>query len=46
VARQVARRVVVKRRAHDPPLGGVEPDLSWPGRSTRFDVYLAPHPGN
>jgi len=46
VARQVARRVVVKRRAHDPPLDGRPPDLSWPGRSTRFDVYLAPHPGN
>ena len=46
VARQVARRVVVKRRAHDPPLDGRKPDLSWPGRSTRFDVYLSPHPGN
>jgi 16S rRNA (guanine1516-N2)-methyltransferase len=40
------RRVVVKRRAHDPPLDGVPPDLSWPGRSTRFDVYLASHRGN
>jgi 16S rRNA (guanine1516-N2)-methyltransferase len=45
-ARRVARRVVVKRRAHDPPLDGQTPDLSWPGRSTRFDVYLSPHPGN
>lgn len=46
VARQVAqRRVVVKRRAHDPPLDGAPPDLSWPGRSTRFDVYLSPHLG-
>ena len=47
VAREVARRrVVVKRRAHDPPLDGARPDLSWPGRSTRFDVYLASHRGN
>jgi len=47
VARDVARRrVVVKRRAHDPPLEGARPDLSWPGRSTRFDVYLASHRGN
>jgi 16S rRNA (guanine1516-N2)-methyltransferase len=46
VARHVAlRRVVVKRRAHDPPLGGARPDLTWPGRSTRFDVYLSPHLG-
>ncbi len=45
VARGVARRVVVKRRAHDPPLDGRRPDLSWPGRSTRFDVYMSPHPG-
>jgi 16S rRNA (guanine1516-N2)-methyltransferase len=46
-ARAVARRrVVVKRRAHDPPLGGTRPDLVWPGRTTRFDVYLAPQAGN
>jgi 16S rRNA (guanine1516-N2)-methyltransferase len=47
VARRVARRrVVVKRRAHDPPLDGARPDLSWTGRSTRFDVYASPHLGN
>ncbi|HZL99700.1 MAG TPA: class I SAM-dependent methyltransferase, partial [Planctomycetota bacterium] len=46
-ARDVAlRRVVVKRRAHDPPLDGIRPDLSVSGRSTRFDVYLAAHRGN
>jgi len=46
-ARAVARRrVVVKRRAHDPPLDGASPDRSWTGRSTRFDVYLAAHRGN
>jgi 16S rRNA (guanine1516-N2)-methyltransferase len=41
-ARSAARgRVVVKRHVRDPPLGGEPPTRSVPGRSTRFDVYLA-----
>ena len=34
------RRVAVKRHARSPALGGVEPDFTCAGRSTRFDVYL------
>jgi 16S rRNA (guanine1516-N2)-methyltransferase len=34
------RRVVVKRPAHAPVLGGIAPHHSLPGASTRFDVYL------
>jgi len=35
-----AERVVVKRQIHAAPLGGMEPDLTIRGRSTRFDIYL------
>jgi 16S rRNA (guanine1516-N2)-methyltransferase len=42
IAREAARqRVVVKRRSHDAPLGEMRSDLTWLGRSVRFDVYLA-----
>ncbi|MBM3984143.1 MAG: rRNA methyltransferase [Planctomycetes bacterium] len=34
------RRVVVKRPAHAPVLGGIAPHHSLPGASTRFDVYI------
>lgn len=32
-------RVVVKRPAHAPALGGIKPSVSLKGKSTRFDVY-------
>lgn len=34
------RRVVVKRPRHAPDLAGVAADLSFSGRSNRYDVYL------
>ncbi len=39
VARDYAKRVVVKRSLHAPCLGGFKPDWSYPGKSVRFDVY-------
>lgn len=39
------RRVVVKRPAHAPPLGGREPHHRLPGASTRFDVHVVPPRG-
>jgi 16S rRNA (guanine1516-N2)-methyltransferase len=45
LARAVARRrVVVKRHAQAPPLGGERPDVVHPGASTRFDVYVRAAP--
>ncbi len=38
VAREVARRVVVKRPAHAAPLG--EPSMQITGKLARFDVYI------
>ncbi|MEX2372418.1 MAG: class I SAM-dependent methyltransferase, partial [Dehalococcoidia bacterium] len=35
------RRVVVKRPAHAPPVGGRRPDAQVPGRAARYDIYLA-----
>jgi 16S rRNA (guanine1516-N2)-methyltransferase len=37
--RYARRRVVVKRPPHAPVLGG-EPNVSLPGRASRYDVYL------
>lgn len=34
------KRVVVKRSQHVPPLEGLKPDLTFEGKSTRFDVYV------
>ncbi|HET8700481.1 MAG TPA: class I SAM-dependent methyltransferase [Nitrococcus sp.] len=39
--RAASDRVVVKRPRHAEPLAGQRPDYQIPGRSTRFDVYLA-----
>ena len=39
-----SRRVVVKRPDDGPPLtapGGLGPDIQFPGKTVRFDVYLA-----
>lgn len=36
------RRVVVKRPAHAPAIGGRAPSLVVPGRAARFDVYVRP----
>jgi len=33
-------RVVVKRPPGAPPLGAMTPDLTYPGKRARFDVYL------
>ncbi len=42
MAKQAARRVIVKRPAHGPPLhDGV--DLTFEGRMVRYDVYLNPN---
>ena len=39
-ARDMARkRIAVKRPRHCPPLAGVEPDIRYPGSSSRYDVY-------
>lgn len=35
-----SRRVVVKRPAHAPPVGGRRPAYSVEGRAARYDVYL------
>ncbi|MEA3413514.1 MAG: class I SAM-dependent methyltransferase [Pseudomonadota bacterium] len=34
-------RVAVKRPPGAPPLAGLPPDLTYPGKRARFDVYLA-----
>jgi 16S rRNA (guanine1516-N2)-methyltransferase len=34
------RRVVVKRPLHAPTLNGQSPDVTYKGKSTRYDVYL------
>ncbi len=34
------RRVIVKRHRHAQPLGNAKPDICFPGRSSRFDVYI------
>ncbi|BAM05121.1 class I SAM-dependent methyltransferase [Phycisphaera mikurensis] len=36
------RRVAVKRPGKAPPLAGQEPDVVFPGRAVRHDVYLTP----
>ena len=33
-------RVVVKRPKNAPPVGGMKPDATVPGKTTRFDLYL------
>jgi 16S rRNA (guanine1516-N2)-methyltransferase len=37
--RTATKRVVVKRRVKDPPIGKIQPDYSLQGRSIRVDVY-------
>jgi len=43
LARSLAsQRVVVKRGRHSPALEATTPDLSFTGRSSRYDVYFTP----
>jgi 16S rRNA (guanine1516-N2)-methyltransferase len=42
---RAAKRVVVKRPRHAPPLAGT-PHASIDGKSTRFDIYLIPAQGS
>jgi len=37
-----SERVVVKRPPGAPPLDAMPPDISYPGKRARFDVYLVP----
>ncbi|PKN78511.1 MAG: hypothetical protein CVU47_12150 [Chloroflexi bacterium HGW-Chloroflexi-9] len=39
--RCTSRRVVVKRPGDAPPLEGPRPDLVIPGKTARYDIYLA-----
>lgn len=40
VARQCARKVVVKRPAYAEPLDGVKPSSALTGKTSRFDIYV------
>lgn len=40
--KKAKKRVVVKRPRHAVPLNGPKPDVVFPGKSSRFDVYLTP----